>query len=773
MTRFLGCKIIVCFAFFAANGLCVESLQAQELPAANASAILLNLERPVNPAVFSGTSAAIVRDLVTGLTTSTSLSGDDVTLPSRTPNPGNGVLIERPLNPTDLSFALIQFDGSGLCSSTAIGRRLFLTAGHCVFDKDTHAFRNSAIVYLGYPRDDPALRFKAIKLVAFSGWTTVQDYAHDVALVEVDRDIPASVPLYNIVDDTPRCGTNRSFTRTFYEEGGPDQYFIQGTHVGCERNTMYWSIGTTHGSSGSAAVDDGTRNIYGVYSNFTSTTNRIGHDAWITRAKNCFIRNRFLAQNCNPPEGPQESVLVAHSAHIDVLNSEDFAEVLIYRTGSKSGEVAIRYATVSMSATYGRDLDNAQGILKWTDGDTSPKTVRVKLHPENDPVCERKFRVSFGNKQAGDPPGQIQSPGYTEVSIYSASRPIGERRLLAQQFIPDVNFGAILSKHIVIPSDGQALCSASGYDISSHWRDRSRGIALFQKLIHDNANAVSYDPVMSTDGSYLTRVAGPEIKTYTRGINNADIVQSSSLSFDYDRYTTWDATSSPDARSDVYVSSHNPNTKRFGILRYQRHSISGALYDKQAIWAGDGGMPSVVFSHIRVSQDGRWLFALDTQGISTFSRDADGLLKFVNRQTTAFAGWMPGLLTPSADSKFVFVTANQPGASGRLFALSVSASGALVPASAIDMPAAATALAVNPDGKEVYVLANDPNIRVLQYSVSTPNGQMAPLGDYKAGRCEGNPDLAFPGQTLVVGPEGRFLTIGAPNKGILTLRLDR
>lgn len=750
------------------------TLHAQTPPAPNAAARPFDLPRVASPPVFTGTSTAIVRDLVSGTTATTALSADDVTLPGSTPSTVNPVLIERPLNPTDLSFGRIEFDGgAGFCSSTAISRRVFLTAGHCVFDKTTRSFRSSAVVYLGYPRDDPALRFKATKLVAFSGWTTAFDYAHDIALVEVERDIPANVPLYRILDDTPRCGTPRLFSRTYYTENNTQQLWIQGTHVGCEGNTMYWAMGTVRGSSGSAAVDFSTRNIYGVYSNFTEPGVRVGHDAWITRAKGCFIKSRFLGQSCNPPDSPQQTMLVLESAHVDVLNTAGFVDITVYRTGSKNGEVAVRYNTVSMSAAYGRDLDNAEGILKWTDGDNAPKTARVKLYPENDPGCERQFKVSFGRRMAGDPPSQILGPTETLVSIHSGSQPASERRLLAQQFVTDFNLGALLSKHIVIPSDGQALYSAAGYDISAHWRDPSRGVILCLRSIHDNAGAITYAPVMSTDGSYVTRVAGPQIKTYTRGVSNPDIVQSSTLPFDYDRYTTWDATSSPDARSDFYVTSNNPNTRRMGILRYERNRDSGALGNKQAIWAGDGGMPGDVVANIRVSRDGRWLFGIQSGGISIFRRDANGLLSFVAHETNVFGGWQPNVLAPSADSKFLFVIAKRVGVPAKLFALSVQPTGALTAASTIDLPGSPADIAVNPDGKEVYLLVNAPTLQVLQYSIDGQNGQLATLGNYNPNRCVANHDLSIQGHSLVVGPEGRFLTIGAMNKGILTLRLDR
>lgn len=247
---------------------------------------------------FTGQSVAIIYDIPTGTQTRVSLDGDDPTLSDYGEPPMNGARFDIPVVPGDPSFPRIEFDnGAVFCSSTVIGPRQLLTAGHCVYDGGS--FRRNAVVYPGYSDGKPSPTigsFVARRLIAFSGWTEGHDYAHDVAMIELDRDLPPAIQKYAIQQNRPNCQIVNGFDRHFYLEGNNDQLMNQSmSYIGCKGNQVFFFIGNGHGSSGSSSVVPGTKSIFAVRSNFFGS---VGYDTWITPAKRCFLTGRAGTPSC-------------------------------------------------------------------------------------------------------------------------------------------------------------------------------------------------------------------------------------------------------------------------------------------------------------------------------------------------------------------------------------------------------------------------------------------------------------------------------------------
>ena len=270
---------------------------ADDPPVSNPQAEPITLEGTANPTMYTGPSFAVILDIATGIRTRVSVSNDDATLPVLDEGPANGVRIDLPISPADSRFARIEFNnGSSYCTASYIGKRFFLTAGHCVFDGGS--FRANAIAFPGYENGPGNIGgFRAVRFTAFSGWTDGQDFAHDGAIVEVDRDLPAAVVPLNIVskDVTCQAPMQMLFQRNYYSGNSASQFQYRAIHQGCKYNQISYFLGTNPGSSGSAAIEADTTRIYGVYSNFIGD---FGFDARLTRGKSCYINGVLLGGSC-------------------------------------------------------------------------------------------------------------------------------------------------------------------------------------------------------------------------------------------------------------------------------------------------------------------------------------------------------------------------------------------------------------------------------------------------------------------------------------------
>ncbi len=248
---------------------------------------------------FAGSSQIIIYDVRTGQPTRQTLQGnDDTTLADFGTPPMNGVRFDIPVVPGQKQFARVEFnDGAVFCSSSVIGKRHLITAGHCVFDAGS--FRRSALVFPGYSAGQaPIGSFRAARFYTFSGWADSQDYSHDIGVIELERDLPADVKTLPVMKPERLCGDGviLGFDRHFYMPAHRDQLVNNGgTYTGCKNRQLFYFLGTPPGSSGSAAVRQGSTEIYAIRSNFVGP---VGYDTWLTPAKLCYITTLVGSPQC-------------------------------------------------------------------------------------------------------------------------------------------------------------------------------------------------------------------------------------------------------------------------------------------------------------------------------------------------------------------------------------------------------------------------------------------------------------------------------------------
>lgn len=280
---------------FAPLSLSAQELRTNVAVTINAKPIQVDLVSPRK--VYSGPLKAVVFDLTTRTESRIDIGDDKLPGPDSGNNPANDVRFDIPVRPPDVRFGLIETD-VGSCSTTFIGRRYFLTAAHCVYNS---GWPRWARVLPGYSDNTaPIGMFNAKRLFSFDGFTVGGDVAHDVAIIEVERDLPRNIRPVPVRSKSVDCSDGNfrliHFRRTFYEGGGGTQKYFDHEHRGCLSGLLWFFTRTLPGSSGSATLENG-ETAYAVLRGYTSDRNR-GVDALITRTKECFIREHLLQEYC-------------------------------------------------------------------------------------------------------------------------------------------------------------------------------------------------------------------------------------------------------------------------------------------------------------------------------------------------------------------------------------------------------------------------------------------------------------------------------------------
>lgn len=292
--RFVMAWVLV----LAAAGTSAQSFRSDEMVEVLGN--VLDVDASLPRKEHGGSNNVVIYDLATKTTTQRPLAGsDDIASPDYINDPPNDVRFDIPVRPAKLRFALIEINnagGGGSCSATYIGRRHFLTAGHCVY---ANGWPTSGRVIPGFENGKAPIGAYALRrVITFTAWVQTGDKAHDVAVIEVDRDLPASVAPVPVRWQPVVCKAGNwqllGFERHFYEGGAGDQLRFEHTHRGCEEGTIYFFTRTKPGSSGSAPISP-QGYAYGVLHGWRGSH---GQDAPITRAKECFIREALLGEAC-------------------------------------------------------------------------------------------------------------------------------------------------------------------------------------------------------------------------------------------------------------------------------------------------------------------------------------------------------------------------------------------------------------------------------------------------------------------------------------------
>ncbi len=122
----------------------------------------------------------------------------------------------------------------------------------------------------------------------------------------------------------------------------------------------------------------------------------------------------------NTPAGATAAGIVSLSAqNYTVPVAAATALITVYRSGGSSGQATVAYTTVDGTATAGSDFASTNGTVTWADGDATPKTIAVTIHPRGG---NRSFGVALTAISGG---ADLGAPMTATVSVDSSLTGMG------------------------------------------------------------------------------------------------------------------------------------------------------------------------------------------------------------------------------------------------------------------------------------------------------------------------------------------------------------
>jgi uncharacterized delta-60 repeat protein len=85
----------------------------------------------------------------------------------------------------------------------------------------------------------------------------------------------------------------------------------------------------------------------------------------------------------------------------DVLETTPTVTYTVRRTGGRTGAVSVAYETAAGQAQPGSDFEDASGILTWSDGETSDKTLTINLINDSVAEADEGFTLSLSTPTGG------------------------------------------------------------------------------------------------------------------------------------------------------------------------------------------------------------------------------------------------------------------------------------------------------------------------------------------------------------------------------------
>jgi hypothetical protein len=229
----------------------------------------------------------------------------------------------------------------------------------------------------------------------------------------------------------------------------------------------------------------------------------------------------------------------AGTLHLDKINytvDEDAGEVviLVNRLGGTTGSASVYYETSDDSATEGSDYGSTSGRLRWGNGDSSSKEIRVPIKDDDIEETLESFKVTLSDPRGGARLGDSEAvisikdnddtstdPGEISLgsSAYTVDEDAGSVTITVQR--TGGSYGAATAT--IDLSDITAL-AGSDYIDTDHtftWADGESGDKTFTISILDDSE-VEGDETFKVELSSIEGANEGDIQESTVTINDDD-----------------------------------------------------------------------------------------------------------------------------------------------------------------------------------------------------------------------------------------------------------
>lgn len=131
------------------------------------------------------------------------------------------------------------------------------------------------------------------------------------------------------------------------------------------------------------------------------------------------------------------------SANYSVSEGGGHVAIQVTRTGGSEGAVSVVYTTDDDSADGFSDYVSTSGVLSWSDGDASPKTIQISITDDNLIEGAETFKMSLGNVTGTAAIGDIPT---TTITITDNDRQLnnGELNFSSSTYSQSENGGNII-----------------------------------------------------------------------------------------------------------------------------------------------------------------------------------------------------------------------------------------------------------------------------------------------------------------------------------------